>query len=261
SDIERAKIDRKVQKPGETRSVDDVLREATEMLSGLSTCAGVVLADKQNAPLKHLQFLPLDESRALAILVDRDGAVENRVVHLPPGLPHSALVEASNFLSHHIQGKTLAQVRRDIAASVEKLSSEVDHLTRQVIDAGLAVWSGADNEGNKNLIIKGQSNLLADVQAIEQLDLVRQLFNDLETQQDLVNLLGLAERADGVKIFIGAESKLFSLSGSSLIVAPFAGEDRRIVGVMGVIGPQRLNYGRIIPMVDYTARLVSRLVT
>ncbi len=261
SHVERASIQEQVRRMGEDRSVDDVLNQATEMISGLSLCAGLVLADKQDAPLRHIQFVPLEETRALAILVHEDGHVENRVIDLPAGLPPSALTEASNYLSHHIRGLTLTEVRAKLQERMDALSAEVDTLTKQVVEAGVAVWSGADDTGKKNLIVRGQSHLLADVQALDQLDRIRQLFNDIETQADLVNLLGLAECGDGVKIFIGSESKLFSLSGSSLIVAPFAGEDRRIVGVLGVIGPQRLNYGRIIPMVDYTARLVSRLVT
>ncbi len=133
-------------------------------------------------------------------------------------------------------------------------------MTKRVIQAGLAEWSGSLDD-RKSLIVRGQANLLKDVHAQEDLERIRLLFDDLERQSDLVQLLGLSETADGVRIFIGSENKLFSLSGSSLIVAPFHDERRKVVGVLGVIGPTRINYARIIPMVDYTAKLVSRLLT
>jgi heat-inducible transcriptional repressor len=241
-------------------SVDQVLLEASEMISGLSHCAGVVLAEKQVAKIKHIEFVPLEPTKALVVLVGEDQSVENRIVALPAGLPPSALVEAANYLNTHIRGMTMAEASHHIETELAGARAELDVLTQKVIKAGLAEWSGSLGD-RKSLIVRGQANLLKDLTANEDLERIRQLFDDLENKRDLVQLLGLSEKAQGVRIFIGSENKLFSLSGSSLIVAPFQDTTRQVVGVLGVIGPTRLNYARIIPMVDYTAKLVGRLLT
>jgi heat-inducible transcriptional repressor len=242
------------------KSIDEVLREAGDMISGLSHCAGVVLAEKQVTLVKHIEFVPLDPGRALVVLVGEGQNVENRVISLPPGLPSSALMEAANYLNAHACGLSISDARARIEQQLTSAKAELDTLTKKVIQAGLAEWSGAVDD-RKSLIVRGQSNLLKDLKAIEDLERIRRLFEDLETKRDLIQLLGLAENAEGVRIFIGSENKLFSLSGSSLIVAPFHDNTRKIVGVLGVIGPTRLNYARIIPMVDFTAKLVGRLLT
>jgi heat-inducible transcriptional repressor len=242
------------------RTLEQVLTEAGEMISGLSACAGVVLADKQVGRLRHIEFVQLEPGKALVILVGEDQDVENRVISLPPGLTPSALQEASNYLNARIRGLSINDARARLESEQAKAKAELDALTQQVIEAGLATWSGA-LDGKQNLIVRGQANLLKDVSGLENLERIRQLLADFETKRDLVQLLGLAERGDGVHIFIGSENKLFSLSGSSLIVAPFKDERHKIVGVLGVIGPTRINYARIIPMVDYTARLVGRILT
>jgi heat-inducible transcriptional repressor len=242
------------------QSVDSVLREASEMISGLSHCAGVVLAEKQVTKLKHIEFVPLEPTKALVVLVGEDQSVENRIMALPPGLPPSALIEAANYLNTHVRGMTMTEARTHIETELMGARAELDELTQKVVKAGLAEWSG--NLGDRqSLIVRGQANLLKDLTASDDLERIRQLFDDLENKRDLVQLLGLSETAEGVRIFIGSENKLFSLSGSSLIVAPFKDTARKIVGVVGVIGPTRLNYARIIPMVDYTAKLVGRLLT
>jgi heat-inducible transcriptional repressor len=219
-----------------------------------------VLAEKQVARLKHIEFVWLEPEKALVVLVDEDNNVENRIIAVPAGLPPSALTEAANYINAQIRGLTIAEAKSHIEKQLATARAELDELTQRVIHAGLAEWSGSLGD-RKSLIVRGQANLLKDVTAVEDLERIRQLFDDLETKRELAQLLGLAERADGVRIFIGSENKLFSLSGSSLIVAPFHDDTRKIVGVLGVIGPTRLNYGRIIPMVDYTAKLVSRLLT
>lgn len=242
-----------------SKSVDQLLAEAGEMISGLSHCAGVVLAEKQVARLKHIEFVPLEPGKGLVVLVDEDQNVENRIIPLPPGIPPSALQEASNYLNTHIRGLTIPEARSAIEKSLTDAKDELDKLTQKVIHAGLAEWSGSTGD-RKSLIVRGQANLLKDLTAVEDLERIRQLFDDLEEKREIVQLLGASESADGVRIFIGSENKLFSLSGSSLVVAPFRDETRRVVGVLGVIGPTRLNYARIIPMVDYTAKLIGRLI-
>ncbi|HKZ96141.1 MAG TPA: heat-inducible transcriptional repressor HrcA [Hyphomicrobiaceae bacterium] len=259
SDEERRQIEAQVSIK-RAISIDQVLAEASEMISGLSHCAGVVLAEKQVARLKHIEFVPLEPTKALVVLVGEDQNVENRVIALPPGLPPSALTEAANYLNAHIRGMSISEARAAVEKELGRAKAELDVLTQKVIKAGLAEWSGSLDD-RKSLIVRGQSNLLKDLTAIEDLERIRKLFDDLEQKRDLVQILGLAESAEGVRIFIGSENKLFSLSGSSLIVAPFHDETRKIVGVLGVIGPTRINYARIIPMVDYTAKLVSRLLT
>ena len=259
TDDERRQIETQIAVK-RTRSMSQVLAEASEMISGLSDCAGVVLTEKQDPRLKHIEFVSLEPGKALAVLVADDGNIENRIIDLPVGMPVSALVEAANYLNAHVRGLTMAEARAVIERELLSARDELDGLTQKVIKAGLAEWSGSVDD-RRSLIVRGQSNLLKDLTAIGDLDRIRQLFDDLEQKRDLVQLLGLAEGGDGVRIFIGSENKLFSLSGSSLIVAPFHDETRKIVGVLGVIGPTRINYARIIPMVDYTAKLVSRLLT
>jgi heat-inducible transcriptional repressor len=259
SDEERRQIEAQIGIKRQ-KSIDQVLVEAGEMISGLSHCAGVVLAEKQVSRLKHIEFVLLEPRKALVVLVGEDQSVDNRVISLPPGLPPSALVEAANYLNRTIRGMTIAEARAALEKQLASARAELDSLTQKVVEAGLAEWSGALDD-RKSLIVRGQANLLKDLTAIEDLERIRQLFDDLESKRELVQLLGAADKADGVRIFIGSESKLFSLSGSSLIVAPFHDDRRKVVGVLGVIGPTRLNYARIIPMVDYTARLVSRLLT
>jgi heat-inducible transcriptional repressor len=256
---ERSQIESRIAGSARRRAIDELLGEAGEMLSGLSRCAGVVLVDKQSKRLKQVEFVNLGQCRALAVLVGEDGDVENRIVSLPEGLPLSSLHEASNYLNARIGGLTLAEARCRIEKEIEERRAQLDELTASIVTEGLATWSG-DDADRKSLIVCGRSHLLEDVRAMEDLERVRLLFEDLDTKTDLIQLLGLAERAEGVRIFIGSENKLFSLSGSALIVSPFEDTEQKIVGVLGVIGPTRLNYARIIPMVDYTAKLLGRLV-
>lgn len=259
SDIERRQIETQIRSK-EQRTVDGLLNEAGEMISGLSHCAGLVLVSKEVNLLKHIEFVPLEPGKALVVLVSEDQHVENRVVDLPAGLPPSALTEATNYLNAHIRGMTIDQARHRIEAELKSAQLELDQLTNKVIHAGLAEWAG-NSDDRKSLIVRGQSNLLKDLNAAEDLERIRQLFDDLEAKGELISLLQRTDDAEGVRIFIGSENKLFSLSGSSLIVAPFHNTTSKIVGVLGVIGPTRLNYGRIIPMVDYTARLVGKILT
>jgi heat-inducible transcriptional repressor len=259
SEQDRRSIEAQVAGAHTSKSLEAVLTEASQMLSGLTRSAGVVLTAKTNVRLKHVEFVRLEPERALAVLVAEDGQVENRVVNVPAGLPTSSLAEAANFLNARIRGKTLAELRGEIEKAVTEGQAELDQLTQKVIATGLASWSGGDS-AERQLIVRGHANLLEDLRALEDLERVRSLFDALETKRGVIDLLGRAERADGVRIFIGSENKLFSLSGSSTIIAPYRDSQGRIVGVIGVIGPTRLNYARVIPMVDYTARVVSRLL-
>lgn len=249
----------KIQCNAKGRPSEEVMAEAGTMLSGLSACASVVLVPKHNAPLKHVEFIPLNPQQGLVVLVLDDGSVENRVINLPTGLPPSALQQASNYLNAKLQGRTLSEARDAIEHDLAAMQSELDNLTQQVVKAGVAEWSD-DHDQNASLIVRGRANLLENTSALENLELVRQLFDDLEKKRDLVRFLDLVKGGDGVKIFIGAENKLFSLSGSSVIVSPFKNESGKVLGAVGVIGPTRLNYGRIIPMVDYTAKMISKIL-
>ena len=257
---DRRSIEAQVAGLGNRMSLEDVLTEASQALSGLTRSAGIVLTAKNNVRLKHIEFVRLEPERALAVIVSEDGQVENRVLQVPSGLPTSSLVEAGNFLNARLRGKTFSELRAEIEKTVTEGQAELDQLTQRIISTGLATWSGGDVEDRK-LIVRGHANLLEDLHALEDLERVRLLFDALETKRGVIDLLGRAERADGVRIFIGSENKLFSLSGSSTIVAPYRDAKGRIVGVIGVIGPTRLNYARVIPMVDYTARVVSRLLS
>ncbi len=259
SEDERNNIETQVRAAARGKTVEGVLAEASTLLSGLSRGAGVVTATKSDARLKHIEFVALDPSRALLILVADDGEVENRLVPLPPGLPASALVEATNFLNARTRGRTLAELRTEVERTLAARRAELDEITARVVETGLASWSGGDKM-ERRLIVRGQAKLLHDLRAIEDLERIRLLFDDLETKQEVVDLLGRAEEAQALRIFIGSENNLFSMSGSSTIVAPYRDGHGRVVGVLGVIGPTRLNYARIVPMVDFTARVVSRVL-
>src|ERR1700691_753294 len=257
SETDRKTIEAQVA--GQSKSFEEVLTEASGLLSGLSRAAGVVLTAKSNQRLKHIEFVRLEPERALVVLVAEDGQVENRVLNIPVGLPMSALIEAANYLNARVRGRTLAEVKSEIERRLKEGQAELDELTQKIVAAGLASWSGGERDERK-LIVRGQAHLLEDLKALADLERVRLLFDDLETRREVIDLLGRAEQAEGVRIFIGSENNLFSLSGSSTIVAPYHDASGPIVGVLGVIGPTRLNYARIVPMVDYTAKMVSKLL-
>ena len=256
---DRKAIEAQVAGSGQSKSLEAVLTEASGLLSGLSRAAGIVLTAKSNPRLKHIEFVRLEPERAMVILVGEDGQVENRVLNVPIGLPTSALTEAANFLNARIRGHTLDEVKGEVERTLKESEAQLDQLTGKIVAEGLASWSGGESDERK-LIVRGQAHLLDDLKAVADLERVRLLFDDLETRREVIDLLGRAEQAEGVRVFIGSENKLFSLSGSSTIVAPYHDASGHIVGVLGVIGPTRLNYARIVPMVDYTAKVVSKLL-
>ena len=257
---ERKQIDARIKASGDGRPMEQLLTEASDLLSGMSRGAGLVLATKQEAPLKHIEFVRLDQHKALVILVSQAGDVENRVVELPAGITAGQLIEASNFLTAHVAGRTIGEARLEISRLLKETRQLLDVISTGLVEQGLAVWSGSAAGEPAQLIVRGRSNLLDGVSQGEDLERLKLLFDDLETKQGVLQLLDLTEAGSGVRIFIGSENRLFSLSGSSVVVAPFRDSSERIVGAVGVIGPTRLNYGRIVPMVDYTAQLVSKLM-
>jgi heat-inducible transcriptional repressor len=245
------------------RKMEDMLTQATTMLSGLSQCAGLVVTPKRDPALKHVEFVSLGPQRALVIMVGEDGSVENRAIETPLGLPPSAFTEATNYLSSRMSGRTLNEARHEVIREIDQQRAELDGLATKLVSAGLAEWSGAQigDAASPSLIVRGQARLLEDVTASSELERIRQLFDDIERKNDLIQLLDLSETGEGVRIFIGSETNLFSLSGSSVIVSPYTDQHHRIVGVIGVIGPTRVNYARIVPMVDFTAKVLSRLLS
>lgn len=260
SDDERHRIESQLKGSSADASLEHMLNEASQLLSGMSRGAGLVLAAKSEAPLKHIEFIQLEPAKALAVLVSQSGDVENRIVDLPAGVTTSQLQEASNFLNAHIRGRTLAEARIDIERVKDETRLALDTLSAELVDKGLAIWAGAETGLPARLIVRGRANLLENVSAQADIELLKHLFEDLETKEGLIQLLDLAETGSGVRIFIGSENKLFSLSGSSLVVAPYRDAESRVVGALGVIGPTRLNYARVVPMVDYTAQLISRML-
>ncbi len=240
--------------------VNALLDRIGSALSGLTQGASLVLAPKYEAPIRHVEFVSLSHDRALVVLVFADGHVENRVFVPPPGQTPSSLREAANFINSVAEGKTLGDLRSVLGAEIAKRRAELDSLARDLVENGLAIW---ENEGarTERLIVRGRANLIDDHASDEDIGRIRTLFDDLERKRDIAEFLELAEEGEGVRIFIGSENKLFSLSGSSLVVSPYMNADRKVVGAIGVIGPTRLNYGRIVPIVDYSAQLVGRLLT
>ena len=253
---ERQNIESQCAASGKT--VPEALSEATAALSALAGCAGLVVAPKTDRPLKHIEFVNLGGDKAMVVMVTEDGIVENRIIDMPLGTPPSALVEAGNYLGAKLIGRTLEEAQGEIRREIEEHRAQIGDLTTRLVEKGLATRAGDD--GRAALIVKGQANLLNDVAALSDLERVRSLFEVLETRELWVRLLELTATAEGVQIFIGADNTLFSLAGWSMIVAPFSGTQDKIIGAIGVLGPARINYARIIPIVDYTAKVVSRLV-
>ncbi|MEY4473912.1 MAG: heat-inducible transcriptional repressor HrcA, partial [Pseudomonadota bacterium] len=252
---ERAAIESRLGQPG---PIEAALTATSAILSELSAAAGVVMVPRREPRLQHLQLVPLAPGRALAVLVGADGAVENRVVELPLGLTPGALEQASNYITAHLAGRTLAEAARAMRAEIAAGQSALDAASRDLVERGLAVWS-QDATQRPVLIVRGQANLL-DEGALTDIDRVRQLLDDLENRQSVADLLDAAREAEATRIFIGSENRLFALSGSSVIASPYRDRDGRVVGVVGVIGPTRLNYARLVPMVDFTAQSLGKLI-
>ncbi len=245
-----------------TRGTDmaAMLDEAGALLSGLSHCASLIVAPKHESPVRHLEFIQLGDGQGLAVVVFEDGSVENRLFDIPPGLVSSAMREAANFLNAHLRGHTVQSALARMDDLIERRRAELDDLAASLVDRGLALWDDGTQSHSERLVVRGRANLLEEGQNAADLERIRQLFDDLEQKRDLAQLLEMVQEGEGVRVFIGSENKLFSLSGSSVVISPYRDQSRRVVGAIGVIGPTRLNYGRIVPIVDYTARLVGRLV-
>ncbi|VAV90458.1 Heat-inducible transcription repressor HrcA [hydrothermal vent metagenome] len=262
SSAERTTIRLECQESGQ--NVEDVLTRATTMLSGLSQCASLVIAPKNDLPLKHMEFIYLSPGQALVVMVSEGDDVENRLIRIPLGLTPAALTQAGNYLNARLVGRTFAEAKNHIIQELKNQQAELDSLTQSVVEQGLAVWAGNQTSGNgrsqDNLIIRGQANLLENLEAVSNLERIRRLFSDLESKRDLIELLESAREADGVRIFIGSENNLFSLSDSSVIASPYMDGKNNILGVIGVIGPTRLDYARIIPLVDYTAKVIGKIL-
>ena len=242
------------------QDVTSLLDQVGAALSGITRGASLVLAPKREAAIRHIEFVSLAADRALVVLVFADGQVENRIFVPPPGQTPSSMREAANFLNALAEGKTLTELRKTMTSEIAHRRQEIDMLAREMVESGIALWENA-GETSERLIVRGRANLIEGVADATEIERVRSLFDDLERKRDIAEFLGLAETGEGVRIFIGSENKLFSLSGSSLVVSPYMNADRKIIGAVGVIGPTRLNYGRIVPIVDYTAQLVGRLVS
>ncbi|MDF3349879.1 MULTISPECIES: heat-inducible transcriptional repressor HrcA [Sulfitobacter] len=258
TELDREKIDATLG--NNSSDVGGLLDRIGSALSGVTHGASLVLTPKHEAPIKHIEFVSLSPDRALVVLVFSDGHVENRLFTPPPGQTPSSMREAANFLNAFVEGKTLSELQRSIKQEIAKRRQEIDVLAQQLVESGAVLWD-AEGEHSERLIVRGRSNLLGGEAEAEDLDRIRSLFDDLERKRDIAEFLELAEDGDGVRIFIGSENKLFSLSGSSLVVSPYMNADRKVIGAVGVIGPTRLNYGRIVPIVNYTAQLVGKLIS
>ncbi|WP_298562101.1 heat-inducible transcriptional repressor HrcA [uncultured Aliiroseovarius sp.] len=254
---DRQKIDATV---GNESNINSMMDRVGAALSGITAGASLVLTPKHEAPIKHIEFVSLGPDRALAVLVFADGHVENRVFEPPVGQTPSSMREAANFLNALAEGRTISELQRIISTEIVNRRQELDILAQALIESGAAIW---ENEGQpyERLIVRGRSNLLTEGGPEVDLERIRTLFDDLERKRDIAEFLDLADQGEGVRIFIGSENKLFSLSGSSLVVSPYMNADRKIIGAVGVIGPTRLNYGRIVPVVDYTAQLIGKMIS
>ncbi|MEM8617182.1 MAG: heat-inducible transcriptional repressor HrcA [Pseudomonadota bacterium] len=257
-EADRAQINTRLRAAG--RDYAGVLKEASSLLSGLAGGAGLVSSPTQDAPVRHVEFVPLSTGEALCVLVTEQGDVENRLVKVPAGLPQTALIEAGNYLAARMTGRTLREAASDVRLDLKNHRAQLDAAAADLVERGLAEWSGALPGEERSLIIYGRANLLEDAKVAEDMEQVRQLFDVLERQKGLLDVLDSTRDAEGVRLFIGSENSLFPLSGSSVIVAPYMNAERKVIGALGVIGPTRLNYARVIPMVDYTARMVGQVL-
>ena len=242
------------------RSSEEVMNEASELLSNLAGGAGLVSSPKRDAPIRQLEFVPMSDFKALAIIVSEDGDVENRILDLPAGLPTSTLTEARNYLNARMSGRTLQEAREVVRAELRENQAQLDTVAARLIEDGLAQWTGEDPLRGRSLIVRGRARLIEDASAAEDLDQVKHLFQELDRKENLLKVLDEARDAQGVRLFIGKEHNLFGLSGSATIVAPYMNAERMVVGALGVIGPTRLDYARVIPLVDYTAQVVGQLL-
>ena len=242
-------------------SVDELLEKTSRTLSGLSRCASLVLSPASNAELQHFEFVPLGENRALAVLVRMDGKVENRLIDLPSGVPQSAMVRASNYMNARLSGRDLAAATGMIRSEITAQRAELDEMSRRLVEAGVGLWAGGNSSEDAVLVMRGQSNLLDDIQAGEDLETIGQLFDELEARENALRLLDATSEGDGVKIFIGAENKLFTNTGCSMVIAPYHDSKKQVIGAIGVLGPRHMNYARIIPMVDYTSRAIAAVLS
>jgi heat-inducible transcriptional repressor len=259
SDEERQSIDGRLAAQG--RSLAQALEEASSALSGLSRCAGLVVAPKgERRPLRHIEFVPLSPGRALVVMVSEDGLVENRLIEVPLGTPASTLIAAGNYLNSRLVGHSIEDAKAAVAVDIESKRAQLDELTARLVEAGLASWAGSGDGEASALIVRGQANLLDDVTALADLERLRTLFDMLETKESILRLLDATRDGEGVQIFIGADNPLFGVAGCSMIVAPYANSREQMIGAIGVIGPTRINYARIIPLVDYTAKVIGKLL-
>jgi heat-inducible transcriptional repressor len=257
-DDEKREIDAQIARAG--ANPQDVMGAASDLLSGLAGGAGLVVTPERDAPVRHAEIVGIGPGQALLVLVFEDNQIENRIINTPPDLPPSVLVEAANYLNARFKGKTLSEARAAASEALTHDRTALDRAAATLIENGLVEWSGEDPTLGRSLIVRGRANLLQDAQAAADLERARRLFEDLEKTRELIQVLDLAKAGEAVRVFIGSENPLFSLSGSSLIVAPYMNAERRVVGALGVIGPTRLNYARVIPVVDYTARIVGRVL-
>jgi len=256
---ERERIERSLSQ-GDA-DIPAMLDHVGGLLSGLSHCASLVFAPKHEAPIRHIEFIQVGEGQGLAILVLEDGAVENRLFETQPGLTPSQMREAANFLNAHLRGRTLPEARDVVSRHITERRAELDGLAAALVERGIALWQPGGQGAHERLIVRGRANLLGDEQDAHDLERMRHLFDDLEQLRDLAQLIDMTEDGEGVRVFIGSENKLFSMSDSSLVISTYTDSAHRVIGALGVVGPTRLNYGRIVPIVDFTARLLGRMVS
>jgi heat-inducible transcriptional repressor len=239
-----------------TESTQKLVASASQLLSELTHFAGVVMTPRRNAGFRHIEFLKLSESRILLIIVTPDGSVQNRILMTEKPYTPSELTEASNLLNQHFAGLTFDEIRRRVQEELRQLTEDMTRLMTAALEAG----SSAASEAAEDVVISGEGNLLDSEDLSSNMKNLRKLFELFEHRTGLLQLLDLSSRAQGVQIFIGGESGVAPLDECSVITAPYTVEGQ-VVGTVGVIGPTRMAYERVIPLVDITAKLLSSALT
>jgi heat-inducible transcriptional repressor len=259
SESERMMLDVNCQAQG--LSFDEALSETSSMLSGLTSCAALVIMPKTDMIIKQVEFIPIEKNKALVVLVSSTGHVENRIMETPDGMPASVLIEAGNFINAHLVGKSLSDASFLLKELIDVKQAAIDDLTQKVAESGIAIWTGKNSGQSGNFILRGQANLLENVTAMDQLEQVRSLFHQLEEQSNALDVLATMQQAEGVQIFIGSENRFFTETNCSTIIAPYYDSHQSIIGAVGVIGPTRLDYARIIPMVNHTSATITKMLS
>ena len=240
-------------------SFQDVLEEASKLISGLSNHAGIVVAPKFQNKIKHIEFIRLNNSQVMSIIASINGQIENRIINEKGLYSDNTLKEISNYLNSKYTNKNIDEIKKNIKDDIKNSKGRLEVLSKNLVKKGILELE--PNTENPYIFLHGQSSLLGDEIISKDLDQIRKLFDEIENKNTFVNILENTNAAKGVQIFIGSQNFLFKHSGLSMVMAPYKNKAQEIIGAIGVVGPTRLNYSRIVPLVDYTSKIIGKVLS